>query len=328
MTIGNSFDKPVIAMTGDRDYLYPLGVAISSLALNSPVPLHLDFALPRDWSLMISRSDLHLIRNLVESLEWTFEVIECAIDASQLPRTRHISAMTFMKPAYFDISERTQVAFVDGDLIAVDDWSELLDRMPALSIIQAGREDNMQDFERKWAPDLESGWYFNAGVLKVQPQLWQQVCSRRWRELLEEFDHHGFTLLEQDIMNATLLGSAGTISPGLNCRPAYGHSLRSARIVHYAGWHKPWLMVPGELRCLSLEERHAFRLFKEAELRFISHVEQSQGRATRRQWVKAKQDLRGRLGWRAHTRFLRWRWAQRVRALHSNLTGHTPEFSG
>lgn len=308
-----------VAMTGDSAYLYPLGVAISSLARHTELPVGLDFVVPRDWSQMIDAQDLRLIEDLVLSYGWSFQVIVTAIDAENLPRTRHISSMTFMKPAYFDVSDHEQVVFLDGDLIAIGDWSPLFDPMPDFLSIEAAREPNMQDFERKWAPHLEPGWYINAGVLKARPKLWQGRHGRRWMELLAEFEEHDFQLLEQDIMNATLLGTAGLISPDLNFRPAYCDDAYSPVIVHFAGWWKPWLTVPAEVRRLPINLQGTYKQFASAEQEFHDHVATKLGHEAAAQWQKSKNKVRGRVSWRSHRRYLRWALGQRVKQIRKQF---------
>lgn len=306
-------------MTGDRDFIYPLGVAIASLARHTYAPIHLDFALPRDWPIMVNKEDVALVCELATSLGWTVGVVECPIDAASLPRTRHISSMTFMKPAYFDVSASNQVAFIDGDLIAVSDWSELLRPMVSGFAIEAARENNMRDFELKWNRSAPSGWYINAGVLKAHPGLWQAQFSERWRQLLATYDDNDFKYLEQDIMNAALLGNAGYISDSLNCRPSYGHNLDGAKIIHYAGWWKPWLTVPAELKHLPQTGQRAFTLYTEAERLFMTHVDKHLPIESQQHWRRARQSVRGRFSWRARTRYRRWAASQEIRKYCSNL---------
>lgn len=312
-----------LAMTGDSQYLYPNGVAISSLAKHLPTAVHLDYAIPRDWHHSIRREDLDLIGDLAESLNWTFQIVEVPLDAADLPRTRHISSMTFMKPAYFDISDRPQVAFLDGDLIAVDDWSAMFDQISEPVALAAAKENNMQKFERHWAPSLSPGWYFNAGVLKARPSLWRIEYTNRWRQLLNEFDTHGFSLLEQDVMNAAVMGRAGYLDPRLNYRPAYDTNLEGAILVHFAGWWKPWLTVRHELKGLPSHFRASYLLFTAAEEQFLHHVTTHQGPHVAAKWRQAKLQLRGRAGWRAHRRYLRWALAQKARNLRDR--GHTSQ---
>jgi lipopolysaccharide biosynthesis glycosyltransferase len=309
---GQSNQRQVIAMTGDSKFIYPLGIAMASLARHATAPLHLDFALPRDWPLMVSPRALAQVAELAESLGWTIDLVECPIDATSLPRTRHISSMTFMKPAYFDISQRDQVAFIDGDLIAVAEWTALL--QPLLEHpIGAAREDNMRDFELRWNPELPAGWYINAGVLQARPSIWQARYTDLWHELLAEYPSLGFRYLEQDLMNASLRGNTALIPQSLNARPAYGHSLEGASIVHFAGWWKPWLTVPSETRRLPPLLLEANLLFIEAERFFHRHIEDQLGRDAAEFWRKELTKVRGVVDWRSQWRFRRWWAAQKVR---------------
>ena len=305
--------RNVIAMTGDHNYLYPLAVAIHSLATAVSQPVHLDFAIPGDWEKVLFQKDLDFLRGLVMSVGWEFEIVEVPLTAEGLPRTRHISSMTFMKPAYLDVSTRRQVAFLDGDLIATRDWSALLNTMPNTTTLEATHETNMHAFEQKWMPSLPPNWYFNAGVFKARPELWQTRYTDRWRQLLSEFDSHQFNFLEQDIMNATLLGRTDLLPPELNCRPAYGDNPASGAILHFAGWWKPWLTVPMEVKGLSPSLQESYRLYLHAEQQLVSHVNQELGAKFNQKLMEMKLSIRGTASWRAHRRYIRWALAKPVR---------------
>lgn len=308
-----------LVMTGDSSYTYPVGVAMYSLAKHTRVSVHLDYAIPRDWSQMVGAGDINKIAELADTLGWTFEVVQVNLDAADLPRTRHISPMTFMKPAYLDVSDKEQVAFIDGDLIAVNNWTALFDSMPLEATIEAAKETNMRNFEREWRPDLPPGWYMNAGVFKARPAQWQQLYASRWRELLLEFNDHEFPLLEQDIMNATLLGATADLPPELNYRPAYSSQPGEPLIVHFAGWAKPWLTVSAELRSLSRSLQESFATYFDIEREFIHYIGERQNRNAASEWVQAKRRLRGLASWRAHRRFARWKIAHEAKRLEGRF---------
>jgi lipopolysaccharide biosynthesis glycosyltransferase len=226
--------------------------------------------------------------------------------------------MTFMKPAYFDVTRHSFVAFLDGDLIAVSEWTSIFNSLGEFAI-GACKEDNMFEFERAWAPHLPTGWYINAGVLSAQPRIWQARYSDKWRGLLANYPNFGFKLLEQDLMNAALLGETAPINAELNVRPAYGHPLKDASIVHYAGWWKPWLTVDSEVKALTPVMLESLVLYKRAEAAFEEHLTLGFESSEARFWARAKTEVRGRLNWRAHWRYRRWDGTRRARRLLSSI---------
>lgn len=305
-----------IAMTGDSGYMWPLGVAIHSLGAHADRPVNFHFAAPNDWREMISATDLDFVEGLVASLGWSYTLVECPIDAASLPRTLHIHPITFVKPALFDVAQSSRLLFIDADAIAVASWCDMGDALVDRAIA-AAHEDNMGSFEAKWAPDLPAGWYFNAGMLVVDPQRWRERHSVRWRHLLNTYDEHDFVFLEQDVMNAALLGAVDLLPTRYNARPAYGDSLDDARIVHYAGWWKPWLSTRGLERHLKGAMRKSFRDYVVAERSFEEYFSKRLPPAAAEYWSAAHRRVRGTGSINAHRYHLRGRVSEAANAARS-----------
>ena len=235
--------------------------------------------------------------------------------------------MTFMKLAYFDIADASQVAFIDADVVAINDWSALLSPLPVGDAIAGCTEDNMRDFEVHWNPELDPGWYLNCGILQVKPEVWQDLYAPTWKRLLGEYKERGFTLLEQDLLNATVRGQARRLPQGLNCRPAYGHSLQGAAIIHYAGWWKPWLSVQAEESQLPTRLIESLHEFEKAERILEEHL-MLNGRYELLAKLKRQRSLlRGHWGWRAHKRFLRSRLVAATRRAYASVSRVGPQDS-
>ncbi len=281
-----------VAMTGDANYTYPLGVAIHSYAMHCTTDVQLEFAAPNDWRSMVREEDLERLSDLADALGWAFDVVECPIDAANLPRTLHISPITFVKPAYFDVARAETCLFIDADSIAVADWTGMVGHIHEMAI-SAAREDNMAHFERKWSNTLPLGWYINAGMLVCRPDRWRRDYAERWRMLVDTYDEWDFEYLEQDVMNATLLGRADLLPAEYNTRPAYGDPLEGARIIHYAGWWKPWLSTRPLLRTLKSPLNESFSMYAAAEGSFATFVQQALPTDARSFWREARSRVRG-----------------------------------
>lgn len=280
-----------VAMTGDSNYVYPLGVALHSLATRGSERVQLDFALPIDWPAMIHESEIEGLEHLASSLGWNFRLTECPIEAEGLPRTLHISPITFVKLAYFDVCDAEVSLFIDADAVAVGEWESMRSYGHDYAIA-AARETNMREFEISWNSDLQNGWYANAGMLVCRPDAWRRLYSDRWRYLLETYDRWGFTLLEQDILNATLLGHSDLLPNAFNVRPNYGQGLQGARIVHYAGWWKPWFSSALDFS-LPSSTRAAFEIYRQAEREFQEFITQPSFDGDPKFWASARRRLRG-----------------------------------
>ena len=301
-----------VAMAADSNYVYPTGIAINTLAKSTKASVRLLVAVPRDWKRWVSSDELQMLVELAELNGWEAQIVQCPISAGDLPRTLHISSMTFMKPAIFDIATEETLLFIDGDLIGQAEWTDMKDHIGD-SVVAGVSVADMDDFEKVWAPNRPPGWYINAGVLAVKPALWQEQYSACWREHLGRYRELGFKYLEQDIMNACLRGSSSTLPRKFNACPAFGDPIEEASIVHYAGWFKPWLAVPAEVRKLNPHMQDAFNRYSKAERDFSEETEWLLSNASRVTWGKARRRCRGRINWRAHYRFLRWRTARLVK---------------
>lgn len=293
-----------VAMTGDSLYLYPLAVSMHSLARFGPRDVVMDYALPSDWTKMVREEEVEYLARLASAIGWAFRVVECPIEASGLPRTLHISPITFVKPAYFDVADAEICLFIDADSVAVSPWGDMAEMINDHAI-SAARENNMGGFERRWNPELPSGWYINAGMLVCRPNQWRQRYTERWRYLLKTYDKWDFHLLEQDIMNATLRGEADLLPNVFNVRPNYGHPLDGARIVHFAGWWKPWYHLGGMNAMVPRQSRTSFSMYRSAERSFWNFVHESSTARDVTFWEEARKGIRGSRGERAAQHYLR-----------------------
>jgi len=220
--------------------------------------------------------------------------------------------MTFMKPALFDIAEEERLLFLDGDIIARADWTPMV-KSVRQNAVAATTVPDMEAFERAWLPDREPRWYINAGILVVRPQLWQGRYSELWRQYLRDFDELGFVYLEQDILNAAMLDNVDPLGTVFNACPAYGDPISDAAIIHYAGWFKPWLSVPGEVDSLNPLMLQAFRHYQAAEGDFWEYIEGSLPSHSISAWHSVHRRIRGRFDWKSHYRHKRWKLARIIK---------------
>jgi len=291
--------------------------------VHGPGEVEFDFAVPSDWNKMLLESEISAVADLVESLGWDFRLVECPINAAVLPRTLHISPMTFVKPAYLDACDADVVLFLDADTIAVDEWKSMRESIKTHAIAAAS-EDNMRAFELEWgSPESPPGWYFNAGMLVADPQRWRNGYLPRWRELLEDYANLGFTLLEQDVMNAAILGQVDPLPIEFNVRPAYGHSIKNARVIHYAGYWKPWLSNRALFRSLDPLLQESFDRYAKAESAFEDFLVTHNSGSMLEFWLESKRRTRGRLDIKSYKYFVRGQLGQLKRTILSAKKGRT-----
>jgi lipopolysaccharide biosynthesis glycosyltransferase len=297
--------KVTVAMTADSNFIYPLAISIFSYSRQAAGEIQFEYAVPSDWRKMLRQKEVDEVEKLVKSLNWSFRLVECPISAAELPRTLHISPITFVKPAYFDIADAEKVLFLDADTIAVRGWEDMI-KFIDKNAIAADNEENMQDFELKWGSNGQPyGWYANAGMLVAKPDLWRERHENRWRSLMNDYRDYEFELLEQDVMNAALLGAVDPLPPEYNYRPAYGKKVENPIVLHYAGYWKPWLTTPGLIRSLNPDLRVAFRAYAQVEKQFQAFVEGPSLSSSKIFWEEARRSVRGPLGLKAQKYNLR-----------------------
>lgn len=297
--------KVTVAMTADSNFIYPLAISIFSYAQQAVGEIQFEYAVPSDWRKMLRQKEVDEVEKLVKSLNWSFRLVECPISTAELPRTLHISPITFVKPAYFDIADAETVLFLDADTIAVRGWEDMIKCIDK-NAIAADNEENMQDFELKWGSNGQPRcWYANAGMLVAKPDLWRERHENRWRSLMNDYRDHEFELLEQDVMNAALLGAVDPLPPEYNFRPAYGKKVEDPIVLHYAGYWKPWLATPGLVHNLNPELQVAFRAYAQVEKQFQAFIEDRSLSSSKIFWNETRRSVRGPFGLKAQRYNLR-----------------------
>ena len=267
--------KPIIpvAFAADDNYVPMLSTTIYSMLKNASRDYRYDvIVLTRD----ISEGNKKRVEGFLsrfENASIRFCDVSQMVDSYNLPTNNpHISIETYYRFLVQQLLPHyDKVLYLDSDLIVKDDVSKLYTIDLGSNLLGAVRDldflgnINMKDGERmRYAKEIlrmhDPYAYFQAGVLVMNTKAMRAFCSiERW---LEAASDDRFIYNDQDVLNACCEGRVAYIDYSWNVMTdcanrirnffayapadvydAYLKSRNCEKIVHYAGFQKPWKMV-------------------------------------------------------------------------------------
>lgn len=292
-----------VGMATDRNYLWPFAVALHSYVRQAGRPIEVLLALPEDWVSVLGEENLASLESLGVHLGVPFVPTPVSIATTDLPPTLHISPMAFVKPALFDaVAGSGLLVWLDSDALAVREWTSMTACLEG-HVLAAARE-HAPDFEAAWPQATDTGWYVNTGMMVVDTDRWGREYADRWRPLLADYTTHGFRWLDQDIINALVGDATDVLPPEYNARLNTGSFVGDPRILHFAGWWKPWMRTSRQMRLLRGPVLRAFEQYASAENELLGALGSS-SQSLRRDWEHIQRKTRGTLDWRASLHYVR-----------------------
>ena len=252
-----------IVFAMDDNYAMPTSVALGSI-LKYSKNKNLEFYVLYHNSL--SCQSKQMLQKAIETFGNHNRIVYLNVEGMlhELKSTiSHISVATFYRillPRVLD--KYNQCLYLDGDIVAVDDISNILEMKLPQKIYIAGVQTVMLQTARKKVKDIRAkqlgiadvSQYINAGVTLLNLKaLRENNCVEKMIQLISK----GFPLQDQDILNKVCFGKIKNIHPRYNVMPitlnpwsgralrVYGKAaLFEARsnpcIIHYADKYKPW----------------------------------------------------------------------------------------
>jgi len=244
--------RPIVLVC-DEDYAMPLATTLRSLVEANRSGQSLEtFVLCSKFGLRMKEKVVNSLPPGSAQVQWLNVELDWFGDFSTLP---HISKITFARlllPYCFPKSV-SRLLYLDADILVLGDLSALWETdlegnafgavVDSHSCINAKRLGLTTDIKESARVTAE---YFNAGVLLVDLQKWQQeqVSERAMNYLIA---NPRSLLADQDALNIGCEGRWKRLDSRWNClhHPADGfYKMRSEQrpsIIHYAGRGKPWL---------------------------------------------------------------------------------------
>jgi lipopolysaccharide biosynthesis glycosyltransferase len=233
-----SFAKEInIGFGGDAAFIRPMGVAITSLAVNNP-----DIFL-NVYVFLSSSSEEDLVK--LEQMPQKYPNIKLTLyevdenNLNKLPILLHLSlAMYFRLLMPIILCELDTILYLDADIICLKNIGELLDidlDKKAAGVIAA--RDEHHHIARLNLP-LER--YFASGLLLIDTNKWNELnISENAIKILAEKPPN-FTMPDQDALNMLLNGQVKYLPAKWNFHEKIQTIPSDVIILHCVGFIKPW----------------------------------------------------------------------------------------
>ena len=269
-----------VAMTGDRNYVDPLMVVMTSVVKNASDPSRIHFLLlMKD----LDQTDERYLARIREVGPCKLDVIHAEeyeylfsrIDVSKF-KNEYINIVCYYRLLLFKIlpPEVRRCFYVDGDMIVATDLVELFDGMDDGSLFNAvvelyamGDREEVLSHVYGWeefsdfVKDPYSKPYFNAGFFLLNVDMAREL--NLWEESQAFLDRHPDPpYADQDTLNAVIgqkhADKVRILEPAYNVFCALNNELEGAyprsyypqevitksllfpKVYHYAGENKPW----------------------------------------------------------------------------------------
>jgi len=230
----------------DDNYLLPLLVMAFSAKKNSIDDFEIIVGYDKN---RLSASNREIISKCFEIFEIPHQLESFSLSADFVDN-RHISATTFLRLLMFD-SIYGNVLWLDVDLICLPEWDEIFTEYAAemeRNIICAAK--NNLDYPEEilattnnMALQVMGENYFNTGVALVNCDLWRrEKIDKNWPYLHSNYEEFGFQFSDQCIINFACVDYYKILSSKYNSLAATQkrNPIEGRRILHFAGWFKPW----------------------------------------------------------------------------------------
>lgn len=269
-----SIDKPVVPVVfaADNNYVPMLTTTIDSMLANASKDYFYDIVVIEDGITGENKEQMAQYFSRYSDVSVRFFGAGALISGYDLTTSNeHISKETYYRFLIQDILPYYgKVLYLDSDLIIEGDVSELFELNLGDNLLAAAHDVdymgnlNMHDGKRmeytKEVLHMDNPFgYFQAGVLVLNTAEMRKLHSvEEWLEIASNPD---YIYNDQDILNAHCQGRVkylgyewnvmhdcgGRVSNVFSFAPAsafdaYNTSRSSPKIIHYAGFEKPWIM--------------------------------------------------------------------------------------
>lgn len=257
-----------IAMSTDRNYVYPTTVAMVSMLENKKSSTYFDFYI-------MTSGDIGLEKNYITKLS-TLYPNDCKITIIDMENrfasayiSGHIATPTYYRLALPSLlPQYEKVLYLDGDILVRADLWELYDTDISDYFIGAVKDFGeiywtlpcggcMLDYAKRLGI-RDTNQLINAGVLVMNlKKMRNENLEKSFNKLIPLLEKRGIALHDQDVLNATCYDKIKFLSPTYNamqhfncdtipylftCYDPYEFkaACENPKIVHFATSNKPW----------------------------------------------------------------------------------------
>jgi len=246
----------------DNDYLYPFLMVLGSLSRVTDNEVRIFLINIEKWEdgeQLINQENLMIAKNLSELIDLELNIVNLDLgedfNLSQLTTYGHISKTAWVK--VFALFSKTgydfnEFVYVDPDTLPLPGFLEIFStQASSKSGFQARPTSGHSSFENRWEHQRQSSlkaseewvnseWYFNSGVMKIDLSKWSNYKFWiDWHLVIDNLDEYKIQIVDQDLLNLLILGDYTPLPISFNTYPAE-YQKGVSKLIHYAGGLKPW----------------------------------------------------------------------------------------
>lgn len=228
----------IYVTAADEGYLEPLTVMLKSLSVfvsdnDSVYVLHVN----------IAAQDQQNIKNEVRGVNLLFVemsgfIVKCP-EISKKTKDRYSITTYFRFFIQNVIPVGGRVLYIDADIVVNSDPEDLFSIDLDRNCVAAVRDAVLVNRNR--ALNVHQGDYFNAGVLLIDLDSWdQEKVSEKALKYLASSPNDKLDYNDQDALNAMLENRIKWLGARWNLQSAYKNDCASPVFIHFTGEDKPW----------------------------------------------------------------------------------------
>jgi len=287
-------------------------MVLGSLATNSTVTHRIVVVNIQNWfnhSPLISKSGIEILEKACGCLNIELEICELEVPetlaSTIFSEYGHISIAAWAKViALFSFQGNggEELIYLDPDILLLKNFEEIFNlEVKATTSLMARPSNGHHVFENFWESHRDKyasknsetkDWYFNSGVMKFKPQKWQNYQFWiDWTALMQHTEKYRIKIVDQDLLNALVLGNYEKLPVSFNCYPSEFKS-ETTRIIHFAGGAKPWYYrnMFSRMR-LGISTKAAMQLWRKNEVQTMRILSKQVDRETFRKILQMKKIL-------------------------------------
>ena len=244
-----------ICLCSDNNYAKYMGTTIASILSNSKEDEEIYFHLIVDDDVTDDSKNKLLSLKKIKNCEMKFYTpdVEKYKKWYEIGAVKHLSAATFYRlDIHRLIPDVDKILYLDCDIIVRNSFKELfeIDISSYYALVVKSVIENMDTNIRNKMHFSDNDFYFNAGILMINSNLWRKY------NIEKEFENYYFNNTkcygDQDILNYCLKGKVKDAGFKWNFvvtkTPTYYYipKLEEINVLHY-GYSKPWKDTRGML---------------------------------------------------------------------------------
>ena len=246
--VGNQMTRNLICTSIDDSYLWPWIVMVHTAWINSEgTSFEILFV---NMNNCLSPENEKVIRSFCHVLGIPLEVTQIESGLEIEFEFEYTNLVGYARLFLMDTMNEDFI-WLDADLLLLPGWTqifyELGDSDHPNVCLRVAKDTNATIEFLKVANSNQAylrarDRYFNAGVMKIRPTVWQRsVNESHWQEVALKSKSLGFNYNDQDVLNFLASGKISIIDSRFNHIPGSDTPEHNQPVImHFAGYPKPW----------------------------------------------------------------------------------------